>query len=117
MKNTRNARLLRRFAAGAVLSGTTALAALGFGAGTAHAFSYPIAVCNGMACSAVWCPGMPLPMPSSGTPNWDMNVCHHFMIGQIGPHSAPWVSNGGVNRQVSPMIIEGDPGPCPGCVS
>jgi hypothetical protein len=46
-----------------------------------------------------------------------MGACHHFMIGKMSPNSPPWVSNGGNNRQVSPMIIEGDPGPCLGCVS
>lgn len=117
MKALGNANLIGRFVTAALLSGSAGLVALGLGAGTAQAFNYPIGVCNGKACSGVWCPGMPLPMASAGTPDWDMNVCHHFMIGQLSPNSAPWVSNGGRNRQVSPMLIEGDPGPCPGCVS
>ncbi|OBJ61817.1 hypothetical protein A9W95_08695 [Mycobacterium sp. 1423905.2] len=73
-------------------------------------------MCNGMACSYEWCPGMPLPT-TFGTPNWDMGTCHHFMIGTMNEHSPAWVSNGGANRQVAAMLIEGDPGPCPGCVS
>ncbi|OBA59243.1 hypothetical protein A5647_18135 [Mycobacterium sp. 1100029.7] len=117
MNTPRDTRPAKRFVAGAMLSGAAAFAALTLGAGTAQAFSYPIAVCNGMTCSAVWCPGMPVPEAADGLPNWDMKVCHHFMVGQIGPHSPPWVTNGGVNRQVSPMVIEGDPGACPGCIS
>jgi hypothetical protein len=107
-----------RAIAGALLSGFATLAALGFGAGSAAAYyTYPRAVCNGMACSNVWCPDMPLPSLAGGTPDWDMSVCHDFMIGQMTANSPVWVSNGGVNRQVAPMLIEGDPGPCPGCVS
>lgn len=101
----------------ALLSGGVAVALLGVGAATARADPYPHAVCNGMACNYVWCPGMPLPQPNHGPPDWDMNVCHHFMVGKLAPNSPPWASNGGQNRQVSPMLIEGDPGPCPGCVS
>ncbi|WP_156745945.1 hypothetical protein [Mycobacterium sp. 1423905.2] len=59
-----------------------------------------------------------MPLPTTfGTPNWDMGTCHHFMIGTMNEHSPAWVSNGGANRQVAAMLIEGDPGPCPGCVS
>lgn len=105
------AHLFKRSVAGTVLAGGTALAALGFAAGTANAFTYPVSVCNYHACSYIWCPGMPFPQPSGGTPNWDMGTCHHFMIGIMSPHSQPWVSNGGANRQVAPEIIEGDPGP------
>lgn len=100
-----------------MLSAGTAVASLWFAVGSAQAYTYPDPVCNGMACSYQWCPGMPLPQPSSGPPNWDMNACHRFMVGRISPNSPDWVTNGGVNRQVSPMVIEGDPGPCPGCVS
>ncbi|GFG67573.1 hypothetical protein MKUB_50630 [Mycobacterium kubicae] len=107
---------IKRALAGALLSGGVAAAAVGLGAGAAQAYTYPIGVCNGMACSYEWCPGMPLPT-AFGTPNWDMGVCHHFMIGTMNDNSPAWVSNGGVNRQVAAMLIEGDPGPCPGCVS
>ncbi len=108
-------RVLTRIIAGGLMSGSVALAGLGLGAGTAQAD--PVGVCNGMACSYVWCPGTPLPYPKYGAPNWDMNVCHHYMVGKISPNFPAWVTNGGQNRQVSLMIIEGDPGPCPGCVS
>lgn len=102
---------IKRVAAGTLLSGGTALAALGLATGTAHAFTYPKSVCNYHACSYIWCPDMPIPQPSGGTPDWDMHACHHFMIGIMSPNSQPWVSNGGANRQVAPMLIEGDPGP------
>jgi hypothetical protein len=108
---------MRRLAGAAVVSGATALAWAFVPAAPAAAFTYPDPICNGMACSYLWCPGMPLPMASAGTPDWDMNSCHRFMIGQISANSPAWATNGGLNRQVSPMIIEGDPGPCPGCVS
>ncbi|MGB9223977.1 hypothetical protein [Mycobacterium sp.] len=109
-------RIVRMAAAALVVCGLGG-AGLWLEAGTAQAFSYPIGECNGMACSYAWCPGMPLPQPSSGAPAWDMDACHHFMIGKMSANSPAWVSNGGQNRQVSPMLIEGDPGPCPGCVS
>jgi hypothetical protein len=108
---------LKRILAGALLSGGVAVTGSSLAAGTAQAFTYPPAVCNGQACSYVWCPGDPLPEPRYGPPNWDMNVCHHFMIGKMSPNSPDWATNGGNNRQVSPTLIEGDPGPCPGCVS
>ncbi|WP_156675489.1 MULTISPECIES: hypothetical protein [unclassified Mycobacterium] len=107
----------RRLIAGAVMAAVAAFASAFLAAPPAAAFTYPDPICNGMACSYQWCPGMPLPMASAGTPNWDMNAWHRFMIGQISANSPAWVTNGGLNRQVSPMVIEGDPGPCPGCVS
>jgi hypothetical protein len=106
----------RRLATTLVVSGGLSLAGVALGAGTAHA-DPQVGVCNGMACSYVWCPGMPLPEPRYGPPDWDMNVCHHYMIGKITPGGPAWTTNGGQNRQVSPMLIEGDPGPCQGCVS
>jgi hypothetical protein len=121
MKTAHNAHRIKRTLAGALRSDRTALAALrpasGTASGTACAFNYPIESCNGRACSYVWCPGMPVPSPGNGKPNWHMSACHHFMIGQISLNSAARVTNGGNNRQVSPTVIEGDPGPCPGCVS
>jgi hypothetical protein len=109
MKTAHNGHRIKRTLAGTLPSDCTALAALGLASGTAHAFNYPIGSCNGRACSYVWFPGMLLPSPSNGKPNWDMSACHHFMIGQISPNSPAWVTNGGNNRQVSPKVIEGDP--------
>jgi hypothetical protein len=79
-------------------------------------FIYPKAVCTNEACSNQWCPGMPLPCGTNcgaGAvyPNWDMSVCHDFMIGTKGPHSAPWFDQ---DIQIAPMILEGDPGWGPG---
>jgi hypothetical protein len=49
-------------------------------------FIYPKGVCTNEACADQWCPGMPLPCGSDCTghpqyPNWDMSVCHDFMVG------------------------------------
>jgi hypothetical protein len=74
MITTRN---IKKMAGIAFLSGGLGLAAMGMGAGTAHADSGPFH----------WCPGdsmqYPQPAPRSGGQagpglyyNWDMNICH-----------------------------------------
>jgi hypothetical protein len=49
-------------------------------------FRFHLKAANGEACADQWCPGMPLPCGSDCTghpqyPNWDMSVCHDFMVG------------------------------------
>jgi hypothetical protein len=104
------ARRTVRLATAVLAAGGLSVASWGLSAGTAQAYTYDKSVCNEHACSYVWCPGMPLPRPDAGPPDWDMNVCHHFMIGKMYD-KYPWTTNGGANRQVSPWVIEGDPGP------
>jgi hypothetical protein len=58
-------------------------------------FIYPKGMCSNQACSNQWCPGMPLPCGSDCTghpqyPNWNMNVCHDFMVGTKRPDSAAY---------------------------
>ncbi len=79
-------------------------------------FIYPKGLCTNEACANQWCPGMPLPCGTACTtnpvyPNWDMSVCHEFMVGYKSPHSAPWFAN---TVQIAPGILERDPGWGPG---
>ena len=81
-----------------------------------HDFIYPKGVCTNEACANQWCPGMPLPCGADCTghpryPNWDMGVCHDFMVGYKTPDSKPWFQG---TTQVAPGILEGDPGWGPG---
>jgi hypothetical protein len=81
-----------------------------------HDFIYPKGVCTNEACANQWCPGMPLPCGADCTghpqyPNWDMGVCHDFMVGYKTPNSKPWFQG---TTQVAPGILEGDPGWGPG---
>lgn len=59
---------LKKSIAGALLSGSVAVAGLGLGAGTAQANP------------GVWCPGQPL----VNFVGWDRSVCHHYDINASG---------------------------------
>ena len=111
-------------AAAACLSLGWVVIGMAEGAGAAQAmpnsscrdFIYPKGVCTNEACANQWCPGMPLPCGTNcgagaAYPNWDMNVCHDFMVGYKTPNSAPWFAN---TVQIAPGILEGDPGWGPG---
>jgi hypothetical protein len=79
-------------------------------------FRFHLKAANGEACADQWCPGMPQPCGSDCTghpqcPNWDMSVCHDFMVGYKRPDSARWFQG---TTQVAPGILEGDPGSGPG---
>ena len=66
---------LKGITAGALLSGGLGLAALGLGAGTAHADG-----------PHHWCPGDPKNMPYvvNGDLDWDWNVCHTWYATNYG---------------------------------
>lgn len=97
---------MQRIIAGALVSGTVALTALGLGIGTAQA-DPGTGICNQLAvCSRVWCPGSPLPAPDVV---WDKTRCHHYYGGTVGERGTA----GGI--QVGTGIIEGDPSPASTC--
>jgi hypothetical protein len=103
----------KRIIAGALLSGSLAVAGLGLTAGTAQAehgfaprFHGPFPADN-FTEQHNWCPGQPLPMDDVV---WDMGVCHHWY----------WVAVGGTGN-VGQLVWEGDaprqplgPPPCYG---
>ena len=115
--------------AAACLSLGCGVVGVAMGAGAAQAmpnssgrdFIYPKGLCTNEACANQWCPGMPLPCgtncgagavyPGTIYPNWDMSVCHDFMVGTKGPNPKPWFAN---TVQIAPGILEGDPGWGPG---
>jgi hypothetical protein len=66
-------RTLKAIIAGALLSGTVAVASLGLAAGTAQA-------APGFAPLARWCPGDPL-TSSMQRAGWDLSVCHDYYFG------------------------------------
>jgi hypothetical protein len=103
----------KRIIAGALLSGSLAVAGLGLSAGTAQAepsfvpqFNAPFPADN-FTEPHDWCPGQRLPMDDVV---WDMSVCHHWY----------WVAVGGTGN-VGQFVWEGDaprvplgPPPCYG---
>jgi hypothetical protein len=77
--NMNTTHTLKRIIAGALLSGSIAVAGLGLAAGTAQAepgiapqFHGPVPAVKG---PYQWCPGDPLPYNDDGVV-WDMSVCH-----------------------------------------
>lgn len=87
--------VLKRFAAGALLSGVGAAAALGLATGTASA-TYGAGEGSIDAWSNYeWCPGDPI-MQSDNAVAWDWNACHlwHYQTPTVENASLYWVVEG-----------------------